>query len=644
MKSIKIFAAAGAIALLGMAGLSSCKTNNGPEKETPGQYDGSPVKTELLIKIADEAAGTSGDVKYMPGTIVQNPGSSPVFRGMDEIVLIPLKEESSSFVRNGSININLQPGINPDGLIAGSNSTFYPNVAIPTGTKKFRFYSKAMDTDNDVPDTKKHLNGAVVRNDLTDADANAVNFDLVPIYTTAGTPDKAQALANYVTSIANAKTSGASPKGWADYSVSDEDPVIVLLGKFKTLTAGSSNAILRSVTDLYNTLERYKDDGANLDEQDAILTAIMNAIVAHAPVATAAKYANVLAWKTDENATSLAGITTATMTTLGGYPEELKLPEGAAMISWNSSDKKFDVSTSMTMDIAALETADFGGLTSFVYPASLQYYVESAIKTATSSKQAEYNDPANNTWEKVLNTYSTVDVVGSETKSVAIVNSIQYGVGQFKVIVSRENTNCTDNGNNSFGTTETDNLKWKGVLVGDQKPVDYKFEQISSSPKVYTIYDNYLAAGAGVGTLVNVPISPSTTENYTLVFSSKANSSKEDEIYFALEFVNNMAPFIGQGNQLISQGGTFYLVGKLKVDGNTKINTGSEEVVASGSNYRSDFNIFFKDYITTAKVILGADCLKHAYNTIPDLRSSNMELGFSVDLSWQNGLIFSLTL
>ena len=633
MKSIKFFAVTSAVALLSTTGFTSCNQKNGPEYQKPGQYDGSPVKTELLIKIADKAAGPAR--MNMPGAIVQNQ-STPVFRGMDDIVLIPLKEESSAFVRNGSNNINLEPGINSDGLIAGSNSTYYPNVAIPTGTKKFRFYSKAMDSDVADADTKMHLNGAVVRNSLTAADANTVNFDLVPIYSTTGTPDKAQALANYVTSIANAKTSGASPKGWTDYSTTPTDPIIVLYDKFNDLTAGSSNAILKAVTDLYNTLERYLDDGSNTSDQDAILTAIMDAIIAHTNVTTAttaAKYAHVLEWETGDDLTDL--IPATTMTTLGGYPEEIKLPEGAAMIAWDGT--KFDVSSTMTME------KNFGGLNSFVYPASLQYYVESAIKTATSSKQAEYEKAANDTWAKVLATYSDVDIVGSETKSVAIVDPIQYGVGQFKVIVSRANANCTDNGNNSFNQTQTYNLKWKGVLVGDQKQVDYKFEQISSSD-VFTIYDNYLAAASGIGALVDVPVSPTTTENYTLVFSSKANSTKEDEIYFALEFVNNMAPFIGQGNQLIPQGGTFYLVGKLKVDDNTKINDGSSEVTATGTNYRTDFNIFYKDYITTAKVTLGSDCLKHAYYTIPDLRSSNMELGFSVDLSWQNGLIFDVTL
>lgn len=46
--------------------------------------------------------------------------------------------------------------------------------------------------------------------------------------------------------------------------------------------------------------------------------------------------------------------------------------------------------------------------------------------------------------------------------------------------------------------------------------------------------------------------------------------------------------------------------------------------------------VFEQDHTTTANVEITS--LKNAYNTIPDLRSPRLELGLSVDLTWQQGL------
>ena len=44
--------------------------------------------------------------------------------------------------------------------------------------------------------------------------------------------------------------------------------------------------------------------------------------------------------------------------------------------------------------------------------------------------------------------------------------------------------------------------------------------------------------------------------------------------------------------------------------------------------------------MTTAVFKLSADALKSAYYTMPDLRTSNMSLGLSVDLEWETGYVF----
>ena len=49
--------------------------------------------------------------------------------------------------------------------------------------------------------------------------------------------------------------------------------------------------------------------------------------------------------------------------------------------------------------------------------------------------------------------------------------------------------------------------------------------------------------------------------------------------------------------------------------------------------------VFIQDFMTTAVFKLSEDALKNAYYTMPDLRTSNMSLGLSVDLAWEAGYV-----
>ena len=52
--------------------------------------------------------------------------------------------------------------------------------------------------------------------------------------------------------------------------------------------------------------------------------------------------------------------------------------------------------------------------------------------------------------------------------------------------------------------------------------------------------------------------------------------------------------------------------------------------------------VFMQDYMTTADLVIGADALKHAYVTVPDLRSGQVSLGVSIDMVWTPGLAFTV--
>jgi hypothetical protein len=108
---------------------------------------------------------------------------------------------------------------------------------------------------------------------------------------------------------------------------------------------------------------------------------------------------------------------------------------------------------------------------------------------------------------------------------------------------------------------------------------------------------------------------------------------------------------------LIRDQGVFYLLGKLDLsvavetarDDNSEAFTSLDRKnycyppfnPANGETINAP-RVFMQDYMTQATLILNQDCLKHAYVTLPDLRSSQVSLGVSIDMSWTPGLAFEV--
>ena len=126
--------------------------------------------------------------------------------------------------------------------------------------------------------------------------------------------------------------------------------------------------------------------------------------------------------------------------------------------------------------------------------------------------------------------------------------------------------------------------------------------------------------------------------NYTLALETAANTS----VYVALEFVNNSDQDFHGFDGIVKAGGKFYMIAQL--------------VPTSGTGYSSGTKdkVFMQDFKTIANFTIGAGTsdtsdpselggFANAYTTIPDLRTPQLELGFSVDLTWQSGLSFDVT-
>ena len=163
------------------------------------------------------------------------------------------------------------------------------------------------------------------------------------------------------------------------------------------------------------------------------------------------------------------------------------------------------------------------------------------------------------------------------------------------------------------------------------------------------VYDNHVA-GDAAGTAVPKEAGSASAPNYTILFDNYIASATQNKVRVALQFVNNGDDFWGRDN-LIRKGQTFYLVAEL--------NPTSKEIPAenwdtyyqvppldaSGVSTKTT-RVFVQDYMTTANFKLDADgsahtsSLQNAYVTIPDLRSSQLSFGLSVDLDWRTGLVF----
>ena len=183
-----------------------------------------------------------------------------------------------------------------------------------------------------------------------------------------------------------------------------------------------------------------------------------------------------------------------------------------------------------------------------------------------------------------------------------------------------------------------------GILIGGQEQtMGWNYIAKSATPTFdKVVYDKALVSTA-------IPAYGSTSAaNYTLVWDNynvtEANDAQQ-MVYVALELKNTSGKdFWGEKN-LVRNGGTFYLIGKLDpTDGGLAAITWPTNYALPPYNgdgtTKEAKRVFIQDYMTTANFVLGATSLQHAYVTVPDLRSTQISLGLSVDLAWSTGLSF----
>lgn len=333
------------------------------------------------------------------------------------------------------------------------------------------------------------------------------------------------------------------------------------------------------------------------------------------------------------------------------FPTNFNLMEGAAYLTFDAANKKFVYPDELNM----MGMGTGFKATDFYYPSELLYFGNSPVQTSTVEYSAGDYPATASAWsqKETQNKWSEGwpgTHVTASSRSVAMVKNIRYGVAmletrvEFKDISGPVLTNNPDLplqemsvGPNTFQLT--------GVIVGGQpKRVGWNFLPVSGEGFVYDKFD-----------AVSVPF-PTSTYNYTVVFdnfnaSAVSEGTAQDKVHVALEFLNNGDDFYGKKNW-VRHGEHFYLIGELDPgDPNNSenpvkdINWPTDGTIippynADGTSTKQP-RIFIQDYKTTVTFKIGPNSLKYAYLTVPDLRSTNMTLGLSVDITWKQGLTYN---
>lgn len=226
----------------------------------------------------------------------------------------------------------------------------------------------------------------------------------------------------------------------------------------------------------------------------------------------------------------------------------------------------------------------------------------------------------------------TNTAVAKTTRTVGLKDPVQYSVAVLKSTVRCKEATLEDNAKDAGGfkanqsiTVNDNSFPVTGILIGGQPAsVDWKYEPASSETFENTIYDNVMNGSPMYAKYASeVP----TVGNYTLVFDNKKTGA-ENSVYVTIELTNKSGQAFYGKDGIIQKDTKFYLVGIL--------NPNKEGLSKPAGVNR----VFVQDYVTTANFKIKD--LKSAYNCIPDLRTSGINVGLAVDLSWKEGIKFDV--
>ena len=467
----------------------------------------------------------------------------------------------------------------------------YCNIA--KGVNRCLVYGDVADAESgSIP--SKLYNGSLVKSPLNNITTNAglrdVSFSLESIFDGPDIPSDATTLAATLTGVANLE----------DWVNSDNNILKNLRQNFTNHgfnLPGSAASVKKWLEALASAAQSYVDNPSGLTETDkTILGSVKTSAI---------------------NAAQSISIDDATSPP---YPRSLYLPDGAAVLRWVESATGGSFQPQMqTTTIDNINT-----VSRFAYPAALYYFVDSGIKTSDSKVDfaSEYTTVTTTVdktaWDSFLEQHfaDAETKVTSKSKSIALTAPVQYAVAQLQVKVKAKvkasGSSLPDATSNNISIVNSENgqsFPIKGIIICGQRPVNYLFEQGSNSDaEVKFIYDSQVKDCSLTTALVDACS--------TLVLQSFTG----EDVNIILELENNSGENFKCIDGTVYNGTRFYLVGKVEATGGT----GGDEI--------SRGRVFTKDYITTVNMTVSS--LAKAYNVLPNLLSSNLEIGVETTPDW----------
>ena len=479
------------------------------------------------------------------------------FLGMEDLVAIPFHTDGAAVAPTDHPYLDMVSTTEESSRVEGHNNYYVDHCFLMPGTDRMLVYGKSKPS----PSADQTVNGVLsalptVRTKLED-----IRFSLTSIRNTTEVHTEAQALADYMTRIADSE-------GWSTTT----DP----------------------------TLKSYYQDFIHSNAEGG---GLMSGSAAHIKAFVAALRAQ-LASRTDAVSMAIkANIDNNTSIASNTYPRSIGLPDGAAAIRWTKNEEKGKEEFSVRTNRTAFD--NINGITRYTYPAALVFFTDSPIRTSMTDVPKITYQNTTMLWSAFLEAYYTgPSAVRADTKAVAVVNPLQFGVANLRLTLTGMIANIKDAKNNAVTNASMSTLPLTGVIIGGQHTVGYNMKPQGEQTDVdgRFIYETNITTETA-GKAIN-----------TLVLQSYDN----EKVPILLEFQNDTAyPFTGKDG-IVYPGTRFYLIGMIDPAG-------------KGTGAYAN-RVFTQDYTTTMSMVVSS--LANAYTCMPDLLAPRLEVGVQVVTKW----------
>lgn len=609
MKRFQLFSFASAMLLASAAGMVSCSSDS-IEPTGGSGVTGQVVKTQFYINIPYKGDNGSASTR-MTDVNTQNTGNNSAnFLGMVNTQMYAFKGEP------GNTGFATSVKAIPIGDAADASSkdewrNVYRDIAIPVGTTNLLLYARANKNSKTNFEAGSLSNPYASTTTADATDLSDLNFALTEVNKDKDFSREGADILTALNLVANTKVTKPGTTttiNWSEIDNSDlgtENERLALkerYNKFIALTSGSAKSVQLLIENLKKVI-----NGSTGVEDDKLMA---KAIVTNCT-------------------TALSNLENK------DFPRNLFLPDGVAKVKWNDITKAFEYENINS----TVSTGNLINYTTITYPSELAYYVSSPVKVSSNEITAVNDLPDYDKWIGNTADWSSYgNSVESSTRFVALQKPVLYGVASLKSTVKCVSNTLIDNAKDK-GQYESDNsitvddtsFPITGILIGGQpKQVGWNFEAantVTTNEFKYTIYD----CDMNKGTNLTAAVTGTPEPNYTLVLDNKDNSAtSQNKVYITIELENNASDFFG-ADGLIPKGSKFYMVGELDHKATSGITQPTGETLD---------HVFVKDHTTIANFTIKS--LKKAYNHIPDMRSSKINVGLAVDLSWKTGITFDV--